>query len=329
MVYMNEIQFLHKNMQRWEEFEKLLNAKLATDPDHLFELYIILNEDLAYARTYFPDSEALAYLNALTQKIHAIIYKNKPAQGNKIVYFWKYEFPLLVYHRKKDVFISFLILLLSALIGVVSHQNDVRFARIIMGDSYVNMTEANIANKDPLAVYKSMNQMEMFLGISLNNIKVSFLAFVFGVFTPLGTAFLLLQNGVMLGAFHMLFAQENLLTEAFATIWIHGTLEIFAIIVAGAAGITMGKSIIFPGTYTRAVSFRQGAETGAKMVLGLVPVFIIAAFLEGFITRLTHLPLSIRFLIIAASALSIAYYFYYYPNKLTKKNHGTDNPHQL
>ncbi len=322
---MNEIQFLHKNMQRWEEFESLLIAEHTTDPDHLFELYIILNEDLAYARTYFPDSEALAYLNALTQKIHAIIYKNKPAQGNKIVYFWKYEFPLLVYRQRKDVLISFLILFLSALIGVISFQNDVRFARIIMGDSYVNMTEANIANKDPLAVYKSMNQMEMFLGISLNNIKVSFMAFVFGVFTPLGTAFLLLQNGVMLGAFHMLFAHENLLTEAFATIWIHGTLEIFAIIVAGAAGLIMGKSILFPGTYTRAVSFRRGAEIGAKMVLGLVPVFIIAAFLEGFVTRHTHLSLSVRFFFVAASVASIVYYFYSYPSKLTnKKNHGTN-----
>ena len=88
-----------------------------------------------------------------------------------------------------------------------------------------------------MAVYKSMNETEMFLGITLNNIKVSFIAFVMGIFTAFGTGYILLRNGVMLGTFHAFFASHGLLTESLATIWIHGTFEIFSIIVAGAAGI--------------------------------------------------------------------------------------------
>jgi uncharacterized membrane protein SpoIIM required for sporulation len=195
-----------------------------------------------------------------------------------------------------------------------------------MGDSYVNMALSNIKEGDALAVYKSMNQIEMFLGISVNNIRVSFFAFITGIFTALGTGFIMLRNGVMLGTFHSFLAQQGFLLDSIATVWIHGTLEIFAIIVAGGAGIVMGNSILFPGTYSRGQSFKMGARKGVKMVLGLVPVFIIAGFLEGFITRYTNAPYVIRFSIIACSLLLIFFYFYTYPRKLISKiNHHGKN----
>jgi uncharacterized membrane protein SpoIIM required for sporulation len=191
-----------------------------------------------------------------------------------------------------------------------------------MGDTYVNMTLSNIEEGDALAIYKSANQVEMFLGISWNNIKVSFFAFITGVFTALGTGLILLRNGVMLGTFHAFLADHGLILDSIATIWIHGTLEIFAIIVAGAAGIVMGNSIVFPGTYSRVQSFRKGAVKGIKMVMGLVPVFVVAGFLEGFVTRYTSATYILRFTIIGLSLFFIIFYFYIYPRKLIfKKNH--------
>ena len=323
---MNEIQFLHKNIRKWEDLEKLLESNEIKDPDQLSDLFISLTDDLAYSRTYFPETKTSQYLNQLTQKAHGIIYKNQPTNKKRIKTFWASEFPLLVYSARKEIAVSFLIFFTSVLVGIVSNKHDIGFVRAIMGDSYVNMTLSNIEKGDALAIYKSMNQVEMFLGISLNNIKVSFFAFITGVFTALGTGFIMLRNGVMLGTFHSFLAQQGFLLDSIATIWIHGTLEIFAIIVAGGAGIVMGNSIIFPGTYTRGQSFRIGARKGVKIVIGLVPVFIIAGFLEGFITRYTDAPYAIRFAVIASSLLLIYLYFYQYPRKLiSKMNHHGKN----
>ncbi|HET6556848.1 MAG TPA: stage II sporulation protein M [Prolixibacteraceae bacterium] len=319
---MNEIQFLHKNIKKWEAFEALLNNNQA-HPDKLSELFIHLTDDLAYSRTYFPNTKATEYLNQLTQKAHLVIYQNQPIHKNKILAFWTSEFPLLIYNSRKEILVSFVILVVSVLIGIVSNKYDSGFTRIIMGDAYVNMSLENIQKGDPLAVYKSMNQVDMFLGITVNNIRVSFIAFVMGIFTSVGTAFIMLRNGIMLGTFHSFLAEQGFLLDSIATVWVHGTYEIFAIVVAGGAGIVMGNSIVFPKSYSRIQSFKQGARRGVKMIIGLIPVFVIAGFLEGFVTRYTQAPYFIRFAIIGFSLLSIVYYFYFYPLQLLKKlNHG-------
>ncbi|MCB0780115.1 MAG: stage II sporulation protein M, partial [Flavobacteriales bacterium] len=78
---------------------------------------------------------------------------------------------------------------------------------------------------------------------------------------------------------------QGVLRESLLTIWVHGTLEISAIVIAGAAGLALGRGMLFPGTYTRMESFRRGAMLGLKVVIGLVPVFVVAGFLESFVTR--------------------------------------------
>jgi uncharacterized membrane protein SpoIIM required for sporulation len=324
---MNEIRFLHKNKLKWAEFEQLIEKGYASNPDRVSELFINLTDDLAYARTYFPNSSSTRYLNQITQRAHQIIYQNQPLKKGRILTFWRIDFPLLFFSARKELMISFLVFLIAFLIGLLSNTYDPDFVRIIMGDSYVNMTLANIEKGDPLAVYKQMNQTDMFLYISINNIYISFMAFVYGIFTSIGTGYILLKNGIMLGTFQGFLAQKGFLPESMSTIWIHGTLEIFAIIVAGAAGIVMGNGLIFPGTYSRLKSFRNGAVRGIKMVAGLIPVFILAALLEGFVTRYTQAPVLIKAGIIGMSLLFIVCYFFYYPYKLTLKtlNNGKPN----
>jgi len=323
---MNEIQFLHKNIKKWETFEALLDNKNATNPDMMSDLYINLTDDLAYSRTYFPDAKATQFLNQLAQKAHRVIYQNQPINKSRILSFWGSEFPLLIYASRKEIFVSFIILVVSALIGIISNKYDSGFTRIILGDGYVNMSLSNIQKGDPLAVYKSMNQVDMFLGITFNNIKVSFLAFAAGILTPIGVGFIILKNGVMLGTFHSFLAGQGFLLDSIATIWVHGTYEIFAITVAGGAGIVIGNSIVFPKTYSRIDSFRRGAMSGSKMVIGLIPVFVVAGFLEGFVTRYTQAPYIVRFTIILFSLTSIIFYFYFYPIYLIKKSNHDKHP---
>ncbi|MFO7657862.1 MAG: stage II sporulation protein M [Bacteroidales bacterium] len=316
---MKEVTFLQKNKARWERFDNALDGGYVLKPDELSDLFLQITDDLAFSKTYFHGTNTTAYLNMLAKKAHLLIYRNKPVKRNRIAAFWTKDYPLLVYASRKEIGYSFIVFIAAVLIGVVSTLYDPGFERIIMGDEYINQTLENINRGDPLAVYKSMNQTEMFLGISLNNIYVSFLVFVFGVFTSVGSGLYLIRNGIMLGAFQTFIAGKGFLLDSFATIWIHGTLEIFAIIVAGAAGIILGNSIVFPGSFTRLESFKKGAMRGTKLVFGLIPVFIIAAFLEGFVTRYTAAPYVLRFSIIMASVLFIIFYFILYPKHVYLK----------
>ncbi|MBN2612011.1 MAG: stage II sporulation protein M [Bacteroidales bacterium] len=321
---MKEVTFLQKNKVKWERFDRALEGGQALKPDELSELFLHITDDLAYSKTYYPGTNTTAYLNMLAKKAHLLIYRNKQVKHNRMVTFWTKDYPLLVYSSRKEIGYSFMVFIAAVLIGVVSTLYDPGFERIIMGDAYINQTLENIKKGDPLAVYKSMNQAEMFLGISINNIYVSFLVFVFGVFTSIGSGLYLIKNGIMLGAFQTFIAGKGYLLDSIATIWIHGTLEIFAIIVAGAAGIILGNSIVFPGSFTRLESFKRGAMRGTKLVFGLIPVFVLAAFLEGFVTRYTSAPYVLRFSIILASVLFIVLYFILYPKHIYLKtiNHG-------
>ena len=316
---MKEVVFLNKNAQKWRTFEAILNKRRSATADELADLFIQITDDLAFARTYYPTSQISRYLNSLAAKAHQSIYRNKREKNNRLKHYWKYEFPLLLHKYRKNIIYSFIIFIAAVFIGIVSTANDDTFVRIILGDSYVNMTLHNIEQGDPMAVYKKMNEADMFLGITVNNIRVSFIAFIFGLFLSVGTGYILFVNGVMLGCFQYFFYQKGLFWDSFLTIWIHGTLEIWAIIVAGAAGLILGNGILFTKNYPRVYSFQKGAKEGIKIIAGLVPFFITAGFLEGFVTRYTEMPDILRLLIILTSLSIIVWYFFIYPNQLIKK----------
>jgi uncharacterized membrane protein SpoIIM required for sporulation len=319
-ITLKEITFLKQNADKWQQFEKLMDTRGQSNPDLMADLFIQLTDDLSYSKTHYPKSKTTQYLNSLAARVHQEIYKNKKEQGGRIIRFWKYELPFIFANSHRQLFNSFLIFSISMLIGAVSSAYDDTFVRLIMGDSYVNMTLENINKGDPMAVYKDMHEMSMFAMITLNNIMVSFVCFAFGIIFSLGTGYFLFTNGVMLGAFQYFFYTKGLLLTSFLVIWIHGTLEISAIVIAGAAGLTLGNSILFPGTYSRATSFMKGAKQGLKIMVGLVPIFIIAGFLESFVTRHTEMPVWLSISIIAGSFSFIILYFIVYPIILNRRS---------
>ena len=209
--------------------------------------------------------------------------------------------------------LSLAVFLLFIAIGVFSTLNDIDFSRLILGDSYVDMTLRNIRNGDPAAVYQTGGNTESFLMIAYNNIRVSLMAFAMGLFTSLGSVYYLMQNGVMVGAFTTMFYNEGVLGEAMLAIMLHGTLELSTIVIEGGAGIVMGNGWLFPGTYSRMQSFRLAAKRGLKIVVGTLPVVIAAAVVEGYFTRYTDAPDALRGGFIILSAAFILYYYVYLP----------------
>ena len=313
---MRESAFVKTNIDKWEEFERLISSSGKKAPDQLADLFIHLTDDLAYAKTHYPQSDLTQYLNNLSTKVHASIYRNKKQRQSRFARFWKMELPEIFYTHRKQFGYAFVVFLLSCLVGAFSAAHDDTFVRLILGDGYVDMTLDNIEKGEPMGVYGSMARADMFFYITFNNIKVSFLAFAAGALLSVGTGLILFHNGVMLGAFQYFFYQKGLLLTSLLSIWIHGTIEIISIVVAGGAGMIMGNSFLFPGTLSRMESLQKGALTGAKVVLGLVPLFIVAGFLESFVTRLTHWPDFVKVFIILSSLAFMIYYLVIYPVKL-------------
>lgn len=314
---MKETSFIQQNKEKWQDLETLLKEK-RKDPDQLSELFIQVSEDLSYARTFYPNRSIRVYLNNITQAIFFNVYKNKRTKWKDIVFFWKEELPYVVYHSRKELSIAFAIFAIAMLFGVISSFKDPAFAERILGNSYVEMTKENIAGGDPMAVYKKMNQVDMFMGITLNNLKVAFLTYILGLFFSIGSISILISNAVMVATFQYFFYEKGLFWESFLTIWLHGTIEISCIILAGGAGIRLGSGLLFPGTYTRLQAFRISGTNSLKLILGLAPLICLAGFIESFITRYTGTPDWIKALLILASAVFIAGYFIVLPLRKAK-----------
>jgi len=312
---MKEVTFIRQNIEKWRSAELVVDAVGETEVTQLADTYIDVTSDLAFAQTHYPESKITRYLNNLASALHNEIYRSQRYQWSRLITFWTDEVPRTMWEARRELLTSFIIFLASALVGVLSQLFDPEFCRIILGDSYVDMTLQNIASGEPMAVYNGDPEADMFSSITLNNVKVSFVSFVMGVFTSLGTGFILFQNGVMLGSFQTFFAQHGLLWQSALAVWLHGTLEISAIIVAGAAGIAMGNGWLFPGTYPRLVSFRRGARRGLRIVVGAVPVFVVAAFIESFFTRHTEWSDLLRLSIILCSLAFVIYYYIVLPKQ--------------
>ncbi|GAB5408001.1 MAG: stage II sporulation protein M [Balneolaceae bacterium] len=313
---MREVTFLRKNADKWKSFEAMLRNYKKESADELAELYIELNNDLAYAQSCFPETKTAQYLNDLSIQAHNTIYKNRKESASRFITFWTEEIPELFSYRLKELSAAIFVFVLFCAIGVLSQKNDASFARLILGDAYINLTLNNIEEGDPLAIYGMHTQMDMFFQITFNNIRVSFVNFILGIFTVFGTAWVMLKNGVMVGVFITFFDGYDLLSEAMLVIFIHGALELSAITISGAAGFVLGNSFIFPGTYKRSVSFIKGVKEGIKMLVSLIPVFIIAGFLESFVTRYTNMPLFLSLFIIIGSFTFIIGYYIVMPTKI-------------
>jgi uncharacterized membrane protein SpoIIM required for sporulation len=324
---MREAMFIKKNAGKWKEYQH----SPTDNPDETAERFITLIDDLSYAKTFYPKSKVTRWINGIAAGIYQSIYQNKKEKYSRIFQFWKFELPLL-FKKYHNIFLfTTLTFLLFVAIGVYSSMHNEDFIRGILGDGYVDMTEENIAKGDPFGVYKDDNPFTMFVRIGFNNIKVAFLTFICGFTLGIFTLWLMWSNGIMLGCFQYMFFAKGLGIKSILVIWVHGTLEISAIVIAATAGFILANGILFPGTYSRLDSFRRGIKDAAKILICLIPIFIVAAFFESYVTHLMSqtfdkennpgLPVWASILILASSLSFIIWYFVILPIRLHKKGY--------
>lgn len=309
---MRETHFVRQNKEKWLQSEQFIKGD-EKDPEKLTTLFVQVVDDLSYSQTYYKNRSIRVYLNTIARDFFSIIYDNKKEKRNRFKEFWLDELPQIVIFCKKELIISLLVFLFSVGIGIFSSIHDKDFSASILGNDYVAMTVENIEKGDPMAVYKKAHQADMFLGITFNNLMVACRTYVFGIFMSIGTIAILLSNGIMVGTFQYFFVEHNLLGQSAMTIWLHGTLEISSIIIAGGAGLTLGSGFLFPGTYSRLQAFQMSAMRSLKLMFGIAPVIVTAALIESFLTRYTEVPSFVKIFLIFLSAAFIIGYFVVYP----------------
>ncbi|MCB9189075.1 MAG: stage II sporulation protein M [Flavobacteriales bacterium] len=330
---MKETTFINQNKKKWAKFEKMSKTQ-QNDPDEMSRLFVELTDDLAFARTYYPKRSVRVYLNSLAQRVFHDLYKKKRTPLKKFFTFWTEDLPLEMYRARWTLLVSFAIFTIGMLIGIVSTIDNEDFLGSVIGYDYVVMAEQNIENGQPMSVYGHGSEELSFVQIAANNLMVMMITFVLGIFFAVGSGIYLFFNSIMVGAFQWFYVVRNLTLASFLTIWIHGAFEIPAIILSAAAGITMGQGILFPGTLTRAQSLVISAKRGIKMMIGIIPFIIMAAFIEGYATRHTVVtiegdpiptewPPALKWTFILTCFAIVIFYFVIYPMMVAKKHKFT------
>ncbi|MFL9845756.1 stage II sporulation protein M [Flavobacterium rhizosphaerae] len=321
---MREVAFIKQNKQKWLEFEQAIFGKTKKNPDELASLYIHLVNDLSFAQTYYPKSKSVIYLNNLAAHTYQKIYKTKREETNRVACFFKTEVPLIVYQNRRYILYAFILFFVFTAIGTISAVHDSSFVRLIMGDGYVNQTLKNIKEGNPVAVYKSGSNWGSAIGITLNNLKVGATSFILGISGGVGTAWILMQNAIMLGSFQYFFYEQNVFWASVRGIWIHGCMEIFAMVIEAGAGLIIGASILFPKTFSRVESLKTGFKNGLKIWASTLPFTFAAGMLEGFVTRYSpDMPIILNLFIIFSTLGVISWYYLVYPFWVNRKLRNT------
>ncbi len=312
---MREALFIKKNKDRWLKNQQ----KPPSDPDEMAAEFTQLVDDLAYAKTFYPSGKVTNYINAQASKIYLDIYKNRKEESNRLVTFWKYDLPLTIRKYHTTILFSLIFFCVFFAIGFFTANIDESVARDVLGSNYIDQTNEYINDGNPFGIYENGNAFLTWLGIMVNNIGVALRVFASGILFGIPTLYDLAQTGIMVGVFDQIFAAKGFGVDFWLVVFVHGTLEIAGFILVGAAGLVLGKSFLFPGTIKRIDALKLGAKDGVKIIIGLLPVFVLAAFFEGFITRLYNDISILTTAVFALSVVFVIWYFIIYPIRLAKR----------
>jgi uncharacterized membrane protein SpoIIM required for sporulation len=279
--------YILQNQPTWERLAQLSAAARRRPerlgPEGIAELvrcYQRTSAHLSYARSRYDDPGLNVRLTQLVSGAAGVIYGTRSRSSRAPVRFFATTFPAAVWHMRRQVVASALLLLVPAIVvGAWVGYSDA--ALEAAGPAAVR--EAYVA-EDFEAYYSSEPAWQFATTVTVNNIQVSFLAFAAGILLCVVTAFILAFNGANVGVAAGLFVAAGEQGKFWGLIIPHGLLELSAVVVAGAAGLALGWAVIAPGDRPRAVALGEEGRRAAIVVAGLLLVFVTAGLIEGFIT---------------------------------------------
>ncbi|KMK75066.1 stage II sporulation protein M [Alkalihalobacillus pseudalcaliphilus] len=296
---MNVKQFVKQNRNDWKQLEQYIHKMQrnkkhvsANDIDEFQLLYQKSAQNLSYSQTFYPEADVTNYLNGLVSKAHNLLYKDQISSWKQLRDFFTTKFIKLLTEQWHMVLIAMFLFTLGGIGGYVVVASD-----SLLLYSLLPPEIAQGVRPDQLgAGHDHIDSALMSTEILTNNIQVAFLAFAGGITFGLLTAYVLVYNGILVGALAGLFWHYNMTYEFWAYIVPHGVIELIAIFIAGGAGLLMGYKLLVPGGHSRMYQLKEQAKRSVQLLLGTIPLFIIAGIIEGYITP-GNFSLEVKYLV--------------------------------
>lgn len=278
----------------WKELETILKAiegrGLRSLSDEqivaLPRLYRSTLSSLSVARATSLDQGVIIYLESLSARAYYILYGSQVSLWKRIATFFERDWPIAAKSLWRETAISAAFTLLAAVLAYVLVSNNPDWFYTFMPESLAGgRTPSASAEVLRETLYHDGDTSGFGLFASYlfsHNSKVAMFAFALGFAFCIPTVILLMYNGFVLGSFIAIFVEKDLGFEVGGWLIIHGATEIFAIILAGAAGIHIGKAVAFPGELSRTASASKAGGTASLLMAGVIIMLFFAGLLEGF-----------------------------------------------
>ena len=314
--------FREEREASWHKLDRIINraetrgVQALSDEDmiELPRLYRQAVSSLTLARSISLDQNVISYLETLCAKSYLFVYGTRSNFGTKIARFFTHDWPNAVRAAWKPTLLSAACLFGGALLSFILCMIDMEWFWIFNSSIIADRTpDATTAYLESTLYSDATDASGMLSAFSAelfsNNSGVALFAFALGFMFGVPTAILVAYNGLLLGAFYAVFWSRGLGYELTGWLLIHGVTELFAIILAGAAGFMIGGSVAFPGQKSRMVSAQTAGRSAATVAIGAVVMLFFAALLEGFARQLINVD-EIRYAIAAATFVLWMGYFY-------------------
>lgn len=313
--------FRQAREEDWRRLERLMDkaekgsASKLTDAEILAVpvLYRSTLSALSVARETSLDQGLIDYLETLSARAYFFVYGSRATIQDRLVAFFRTDWPAAVRSLWRETLISAALMLLGALVGawLVMHEPEWFYAfvpaELSGGRDPAASTETLRATLEGAEDAQGLSAFAAYL--FTHNAQVALLAFALGFALCLPTGLLILYNGATLGAFFALFASRGLGFELGGWLLIHGVTELFAVILAGAAGLRIGWAVAFPGQRRRMDAAVEAGRTAAIAMGGVVVMLMFAGLLEGFGRQLI-VDTGLRYAVAAATVVIWGLYFY-------------------
>lgn len=292
--------FYQSRKTDWEKLTKLLDHNRSNlrgiSPEEVREiglLYRAITSDLALAQRDYPHHEITRYLNQLMARAHAIVYQSGPHDVGRVRQFIKIGFPQAYRQILPFVLVAAGLFILPGLIAGIAAYLNPDAARWILPPEVQGVIESVEAGElwTDIPIQERPYAASF---IATNNIRVSIFAFASGVLAGVVTSWLMILNGLILGGLTGITAHYGIGFELWTFVIGHGVIELSVIMIAGGTGLMLGWSIINPGLLRRRDALYVAANKVIYLVLGCIPLLLIAGLIEGFLSPAAGVHWSVK-----------------------------------
>ena len=290
--------WLEKRQPYWRRLETLIAqsgrggiSRLSrSELQELGLLYRQIASDLSTVREDPASRQISAYLNQLLSRAHNLVYMGRKTNAAGIVQFFRVTYPRLFRENFAYPLTAFLIFLAAAIAGMALCFSDPGFERYFLGGQMSDTIAQHRMWTHSVVALKPLASSF----ILTNNISVALTTFAAGIAAGLGTVYMLFFNGLLIGVIGTACWQAGMSRDLWSFVAPHGVLELPSIFIAGGAGLLLARGLLFPGTLPRRDSLVEAGGRAVRLVLGVIPLLVIAGFIEGYVSP-SNFPVPLKF----------------------------------